>query len=243
MHPLAIRQGCPEHYRLCFTLPSGPGERGVANLVPQGGTRTCGVLYLLTPSDSDRLDRTEGVNRGVYRRTLVEVRADEGGWIQAFTCQSSLHQPHRKPSARYLGLLVAGARQHRSCGTRPAQCRLAQLASQLGRSRESLVIISGVTFSRSLCAVLRQPAGRCGIYCHDGFSQGHGSLPTVFLAGEHSRAAQCACANGDARFCTEESCVREALTASFTCCEKTQLVLYGLSTERFDKLLRGGIGP
>jgi hypothetical protein len=73
--------------------------------------------------------------------------------------------------------------------------------------------------------------------------EGHGSLPTVFLAGEHSRAAQCACAGGDARFCPEESCVKEALTASFTCCETTQLVLYGLSTERLRKRLRRGIGP
>jgi len=113
MHPLAARRGCLEHYRLSFTLPIGPGERGVANLVSEGGTRTYGVLYLLTPSDSDRLDRTEGVDRGVYRRILVEVLADGEDWLQAFTYQSSWHQPHRKPSARYLGLLVAGARQHR----------------------------------------------------------------------------------------------------------------------------------
>jgi gamma-glutamylcyclotransferase len=113
MRPLAVRPGCLEHYRLCFTLPIGPGERGVANLVPERETRTYGVLYLLTPSDFERLDRTEGVDRGVYRRILVEVLADEEAWIQAFTYQSSWHQPHRKPSARYLGLLVAGARQHR----------------------------------------------------------------------------------------------------------------------------------
>jgi cation transport regulator ChaC len=113
MHPLEVRQGCLEHYRLCFNLPIGPGERGVANLEPEGGTRTYGVLYLLTPSDSDRLDRTGGVDRGVYRRTPVEVFTEEEEWIQAFTYLSSLNQPIRKPSARYLGLLIAGARQHR----------------------------------------------------------------------------------------------------------------------------------
>src|SRR5262249_822597 len=83
MHPLAVRPGRLAHYRLCFTLPVGPGERGVANLVSEGGTRTYGVLYLLTPSDADRLDRTEGVDRGVYRRTHVEVLADGEDWLQA----------------------------------------------------------------------------------------------------------------------------------------------------------------
>jgi cation transport regulator ChaC len=113
MHPLEVRPGCLAHYRLCFNLPVGPGERGAANLTPEGGARTYGVLYLLTLSDSERLDRTEGVERGVYRRIPVEVLTDEEEWIQAFTYQSSLNQPHRKPSARYLGLLVAGAHQHR----------------------------------------------------------------------------------------------------------------------------------
>src|SRR5205807_3974084 len=49
MRPLATRWGWLEGYRLCFNLPIGPGERGVANLEPEAGARTCGVLYLLTP--------------------------------------------------------------------------------------------------------------------------------------------------------------------------------------------------
>jgi hypothetical protein len=83
MQPLTVRPGCLAHYRLCFTQPLGPGERGVAHLVPEGGTRTYGVLYLLTPSDAERWDRTEGVERGVYHRVLVEVLADGEEWLQA----------------------------------------------------------------------------------------------------------------------------------------------------------------
>lgn len=59
MHPLAVRWGWLEHYRLCFNLPVGPGERRVANLEPEEGARLCGVLYLLTPEECARLDRTE----------------------------------------------------------------------------------------------------------------------------------------------------------------------------------------
>jgi cation transport regulator ChaC len=112
MHPLEIRRGCLKHYRLRFNLPVGPGERGVANLERDEGSRVHGVLYLLTPSDCERLDRMEGVGRGVYSRVPIEVLAEREEWILGFTYQSSSNHPNRKPSTRYLGLLVAGARQH-----------------------------------------------------------------------------------------------------------------------------------
>jgi gamma-glutamylcyclotransferase len=112
MHPLAIRRGWLEEHRVCFNLPVGPGERGVANLEPAAGARTWGVLYLLTGEEFDRLDRTEGVHRGYYRRAPVEVVVDGGDHVSAFTYLSSWAREGRKPSARYLGLLVAGAREH-----------------------------------------------------------------------------------------------------------------------------------
>jgi cation transport regulator ChaC len=112
MNPLAIRWGWLEGHRLCFDLPVGPGERGVANVVAETGARTCGVLFLLEPAQLDHLDRTEGVHRGYYRRVLVEVLAENGERIPAFTYRSTSGRSGRKPSARYLGLLVDGARQH-----------------------------------------------------------------------------------------------------------------------------------
>ena len=110
MQPLDTRWGWLEGYRLRFNIPIGPGERAVANLEPDPGARTCGVLYLLTPEDCERLDRTEGVHLGIYRRTPVEVAGYDGGRVGAFTYRSTLTQEGRKPSARYLGLLVEGAR-------------------------------------------------------------------------------------------------------------------------------------
>lgn len=112
MHPLAARRGCLDGHRLCFNLPVGPGERGVANLEVVAGTRTWGVLYLLTGEEFDRLDRTEGVHRGFYRRAPVEVVVDGGERVGAFTYLSSRVGEGRKPSARYLGLLLDGAREH-----------------------------------------------------------------------------------------------------------------------------------
>lgn len=112
MRPLAIRWGWIEGYRLCFDIPVGPGERGVANLACEAGVRTCGVAYLLTASEFDRLDRTEGVNFELYRRIAVQVMTPGEDPIEAFTYQSSVSQSGRKPSPRYIGLLLEGARQH-----------------------------------------------------------------------------------------------------------------------------------
>src|SRR6185503_13390004 len=112
MRPLAIRWGWLADHRLCFDLPVGPGERGVANVVPEAGARTCGVLYLLGTADCERLDRSEGVHVGLYRRAPVEVLAEGAEAIAAFTYRSTWSQQGRKPSPRYHGLLVEGARQH-----------------------------------------------------------------------------------------------------------------------------------
>jgi 2-hydroxychromene-2-carboxylate isomerase/cation transport regulator ChaC len=112
MRPLAIRCGWLDGYRLCFDLPIGPGERACANVARDMGARVAGVLYRITRNDADRLDGTEGVPRGIYERIDVEVRVDGTERVSAFTYQSSLRQPNRKPSARDLGLLLDGARAH-----------------------------------------------------------------------------------------------------------------------------------
>lgn len=111
LQPLAARPARLPGHRLVFTLPIGPGERGCASVEPDADASTCGVLYLLSASDCDRLDSTEGVPR-VYRRLPVEALAADGERIVAFTYQSMFRDERRKPSARYLGLLLDGCREH-----------------------------------------------------------------------------------------------------------------------------------
>ena len=117
LDPRASCVGWLDDHCLRFNLPVGPGERGVANLEPEPGTRTCGVLHLLAAEDCDRLDRTEGVHLGVYRRVPVAVRVDaEEGVVAAFTYCSSRTVSGRKPSPRYMQLLLDGAAEHRLPG-------------------------------------------------------------------------------------------------------------------------------
>lgn len=113
LHPRSSCVGWLDDHRLAFNLPVGPGERGVANLEPEPGARTCGVLHLLAAEDCDRLDRTEGVHVGVYRRVPVEVRVDaEEAAVAAFTYRSSRTVVGRRPSPRYMRLLLEGAAEH-----------------------------------------------------------------------------------------------------------------------------------
>ena len=112
MRPLDTRWGWLDDYRLCFDIPVGSGERGVANITPMPGARTCGALYLLTADDFARLDRTEGVHFELYRRVRVEVVAPNQERITAFAYHSSVVVDGRKPSPRYMRLLLEGAREH-----------------------------------------------------------------------------------------------------------------------------------
>jgi len=112
MQPLAVRRGYARGHRLTFDLPIGPGERGVANLVPDAAATTWGVAYQITTAQGTWLDRTEGVPQGAYRRITVDVSAHEGGGLEAFTYTSPHRAAGRKPSARYLDIVLAGARHH-----------------------------------------------------------------------------------------------------------------------------------
>jgi gamma-glutamylcyclotransferase len=111
MRPIKAQPALVEDYRLCFNLAIGPGERGVANLEARAGAFTWGVLYLITVEQSEYLDRTEGVPRA-YRRVPVSAIVDGSEQIAAFTYQSDKIGLGRKPSLRYIALLIEGAVQH-----------------------------------------------------------------------------------------------------------------------------------
>jgi cation transport regulator ChaC len=112
MRPLETRVAVLEGFELRFDLPVGPGERGVASVGPRAGDLVWGALYRLTVVEAERLDRTEGVQHGAYARLEIDARTGDGETFRAFTYVSSRGVEGRKPSRRYLGLLLAGARHH-----------------------------------------------------------------------------------------------------------------------------------
>jgi cation transport regulator ChaC len=112
MRPLGSRRASLPGWRLVFDLPVGPGERAVANLAPDPDARIHGVAWRISERDALRLDRTEGVHLGYYRRLAVQLALDDGSTLDAYTYVSPHGRPGRKPSARYLGLILRGARHH-----------------------------------------------------------------------------------------------------------------------------------
>jgi len=112
MRPMESSWGRLDDFELCFDLPVGPGERGVANITRRAGASVHGVLHLISAIEADRLDRTEGVHRGLYDRLAVDIMAADGAAVAAFTYCSRHGTSGRKASPRYMGLLLEGAREH-----------------------------------------------------------------------------------------------------------------------------------
>jgi gamma-glutamylcyclotransferase (GGCT)/AIG2-like uncharacterized protein YtfP len=126
MDPLQMRERCkdasligpaelPAH-RLCFPRWSDKRQHPVASIEPSIGTSVWGVLFELTSSDVEALDRKEGF-RGVgrpdnaYRRS--EVRLKSGGAevsAQTYFAEPNPVRPEAGlPSAGYMKQMVDGA--------------------------------------------------------------------------------------------------------------------------------------
>lgn len=111
MRPLEVRTVRLDGWRLVFDLPVGPGERAVANLLAEEGALVRGVAYRISAAQAEHLDRTEGVPKA-YRRETVELVAAGDVRAAGFTYVSPHRAAGRKPSERYMNLLLQGARHH-----------------------------------------------------------------------------------------------------------------------------------
>jgi cation transport regulator ChaC len=113
MRPSEVRRARLDGFELVFDLPVGPGERAVANVRECAAAHIHGLAWRISERQARHLDRTEGVHiEGGYRRRTVEVVVDTGQRLEAFTYHSESSVPGRKPSRRYLNLLLRGARHH-----------------------------------------------------------------------------------------------------------------------------------
>jgi len=84
-----------------------------ANLVPEPGAETWGVLFELDAEDLAHVELTEGVLIGNYRRIDVVAEPLAGAAaVTAATLVTDARDPSLVPSERYRALLVEGAREH-----------------------------------------------------------------------------------------------------------------------------------
>lgn len=111
MQPSDARRAHLRNFAIKFDLAVGTGNRGGANIVSHPTCEVWGVVYQISRAQIRRVDRSEGVHRGFYRRIPVVI-TDDANEIAAFSYASTRGRQDRLPSARYLGLIVNGAIYH-----------------------------------------------------------------------------------------------------------------------------------
>jgi len=95
------------HFELAWNKPGADGS-GKANVRSRVGAATWGVLFALEPREWALLD---GFEPGYARESHV-VRDDTGRERSAQLYRWRRDTPNRPPTPEYLGLVVAGAREH-----------------------------------------------------------------------------------------------------------------------------------
>jgi hypothetical protein len=110
IQPLSAHAACVEGYDVVFNMPGlYPIEPAFANLVVQESGVAYGVLYELSAHDFERLRSFEGK---YYADVRLRVRTQAGWAIHAHAFQGRSKAPPRRPSQRYLALLIEGAKEH-----------------------------------------------------------------------------------------------------------------------------------
>ena len=100
-------------YEICFPRKSSSREgKGVASIYEKGGRFVEGVLFKLTSSDWNRLDKYEDVPNS-YIRKSVTISMDDGTEIPAETYSAvPMKGAPFKPSTKYLNLIISGAEEN-----------------------------------------------------------------------------------------------------------------------------------
>lgn len=117
-----MRQRCPgalvvaaavlPRYRLDFVQPHDGWGGGVAGVVP-ANDRVEGIVYRLSHDDLAALDGHEPVAQGRYWRERARVLTHAGNALSVWVYFGQVFPdaPYT-PSAKYLGTLLRGAREH-----------------------------------------------------------------------------------------------------------------------------------
>ncbi len=120
MDPRQMAERCPgalalgaarlAGWRLTFTRDSPGWGGGVGHIELAPGDEVWGVLWDVTASDVESLDRYEGVAGGAYVRDSVRVTR-AGRDVDALV-YLAVPRGSKKPSKRYIDALVRGAVAH-----------------------------------------------------------------------------------------------------------------------------------
>lgn len=110
-----MHERCPQGRFVAVGTISGwrfrINTRGVATVVAEDGATVYGVVWSLSKSDEQKLDRYEGVRQGVYSKRMVEVRLCDGSNREAFLYVAEATEPDvAKPG--YIERIMVAAQSH-----------------------------------------------------------------------------------------------------------------------------------
>ncbi len=100
------------NWEVQFNFMSRTYGGGVTGIEPAVGRVVRGIVYDVSPEEMMRLDAVEAVPEGLYYRQTLLVVDEEGKLLRAATYRTANPRGPFKPTRRYLGLVVKGAREH-----------------------------------------------------------------------------------------------------------------------------------
>jgi len=122
--PKVIGAACLENHRLGFTILSKTWKGGVADIVPEAGSKVWGAIYELTEEQLEKIDHYEGYRKdrdpkkNFYNRLQVEV-VDKRGVKQAcLTYQAEVGDEkkrkylYHRPCEQYCEVMRKGGEDH-----------------------------------------------------------------------------------------------------------------------------------
>lgn len=94
-------KGVLKGYKLDFTIsaPERWNGGGCADVVPTQDGEVWGLLYVVTSTDEENLDRAEGPR---YRKIRKSIQTEDGKSVEAFLYEVIDKASPKKPSAQYL---------------------------------------------------------------------------------------------------------------------------------------------
>lgn len=110
VRPLSAEVATLQGHELRFSHPGPPLiEPAFASVDPCPEARVYGVLYQISEAELRWLDRLEGR----YQKKLLEVTGDRTGKVSARVYQTPTPVAGKRPSVRYLRLLLDGAKENK----------------------------------------------------------------------------------------------------------------------------------
>ena len=119
LNPRLLQKRCPdfikygvgvlEGYKLEFCGYSMRWRGGVATINPSAGGEVWGTLYKLNSGLAKRLDRYEGTRKKRYHKVQLSIKTADDKLVSAYG-YARFNKPPSKPSKKYLGVIVEGAK-------------------------------------------------------------------------------------------------------------------------------------